>query len=130
LFSVGCGDYVETSAQKKLEQQIPYYTPEDGSNAIEVMRNGDVWLGNYNEGIKIYDGTTKASDLAVKSEIPTKISQIENDVNLGSISVVNHGTSDTNFELTPNVFHKWDTVSELTLTLAEADENIYNEYMF
>jgi hypothetical protein len=70
------------------------------------------------------------SDYATKEEIPTKISQIENDINLGSIPVVNHGTSDTTFELTPNVFHKWDTVSELTLTLAEADENIYNEYMF
>lgn len=72
----------------------------------------------------------KIDNLATKEEIPTKISQIENDINLGSIPVVNHGTSDTTFELTSNIFHKWDTVSELTLTLAASDENIYNEYMF
>ena len=45
--------------------------------------------------------------------------------------VVNHGTSDTTFALTPNVLHVWGTVTALTLTLATpADSTIVNEYMF
>lgn len=48
----------------------------------------------------------------------------------GDIPAVNHGTSNTTFELTPNVYHKWDTVADLTLTLANAPEDTYNEYMF
>ena len=47
------------------------------------------------------------------------------------IEVVEHGTSDTTFTLTPNVFHKWSEVSNLSLTLATpSDSTIYNEYMF
>lgn len=47
------------------------------------------------------------------------------------IPVVDHGTSDTTFELTPNVFHKWGSISSLTLTLATPeDSTILNEYMF
>lgn len=48
----------------------------------------------------------------------------------GDIPAVNHGTSNTTFELTPNIYHKWDTVTNLTLTLADAPEDTYNEYMF
>lgn len=47
------------------------------------------------------------------------------------IAEVNHGTSDTTFALTPNVFHMWGTVSSLSLTLATpTDATIVNEYMF
>ena len=47
------------------------------------------------------------------------------------IPIVNHGTSDTSFALTPNVFHRWETVSSLSLTLASpSDPTILNEYMF
>ena len=47
------------------------------------------------------------------------------------IAEVNHGTSDTTFALTPNVFHMWGTVSSLALTLATpTDATIVNEYMF
>lgn len=47
------------------------------------------------------------------------------------IEVIEHGTSDTTFTLTPNVFHKWGEVSNLSLTLATpSDSTIYNEYMF
>lgn len=45
-------------------------------------------------------------------------------------SVVNHGTSDTTFALTPNILHIWGTVASLTLTLATPTNNtIVNEYM-
>lgn len=45
--------------------------------------------------------------------------------------VVNHGTSDTSYSVTPNVFHVWGTVTSLTITLATpTDSSIMNEYLF
>lgn len=44
--------------------------------------------------------------------------------------IVNHGTSDTTYAVTPNVLHIWGTVASLTLTLATpTDATIVNEYM-
>ena len=43
---------------------------------------------------------------------------------------VNHGTNDTTFTLTPNAFHIWGEVSELTLTLGTETSSIANEYLF
>lgn len=46
-------------------------------------------------------------------------------------SVSNHGTSDTTFALTPNVYHIWGEVSSLTLTLASpSDASVMSNYMF
>jgi hypothetical protein len=45
-------------------------------------------------------------------------------------SKVSHGTSDTTFTLTPNVFHVWGTVSTLTLTLGTEISGVANEYLF
>ena len=46
-------------------------------------------------------------------------------------TIVEHDTSETTFELTPNTFHKWGEVASLSLTLAEpSDTSAYNEYMF
>jgi hypothetical protein len=45
--------------------------------------------------------------------------------------LIDHGTDDTTYALTPNVFHKWGEVANLSLTLAEpSDSTVYNEYMF
>ena len=47
------------------------------------------------------------------------------------VVVVDHGTGDTTFELTPNVLHRWGEMASLTLTLAApSDSTVYNEYMF
>ena len=46
------------------------------------------------------------------------------------VAIVNHGTSDTTFTLTPNVFHIWGTVASLTLTLATASTTTMDEFMF
>lgn len=64
------------------------------------------------------------SDLA--SDVQTKI-----DTDNITYGVVNHGTSDTSYEVTPNVFHVWGTVTSLTITLATpTDSSIMNEYLF
>ena len=46
------------------------------------------------------------------------------------IPIANHGTSDTTFTLTPNVFHVWGQVSSLTLTLDTASATYLDEFMF
>lgn len=77
-------------------------------------------------------------------EIPTKVSELDNDagyVNENQVNtkltskqdkvmIVDHGTDDTTFALTPNVLHKWGTVTSLTLTLADASNtSVANYYM-
>lgn len=48
----------------------------------------------------------------------------------GAQALVEHGTNDTTFTLTPNVFHVWDEVNMLDLTLSEEQQGIVNEYLF
>lgn len=45
------------------------------------------------------------------------------------VTVVDHGTNDTTFTLTPNVYHKWGEVATLTLTLGTPTDGVVNEYM-
>ena len=44
--------------------------------------------------------------------------------------LVNHGTSDRNFFLTPNTFHVWDEVASLDLSFADETAGVANEYLF
>ena len=46
--------------------------------------------------------------------------------------LVNHGTSDTTFTLTPNTFHVWNVVASLSLTFDKDKEvaDTTNEYLF
>lgn len=48
----------------------------------------------------------------------------------GWLSLVNHGTADTTFTLTPNAMHVWGEVAQLTLTLGAPMPNVVNEYAF
>lgn len=49
----------------------------------------------------------------------------------GRIALVNHGTADTTFALTPNTMHVWGEVENLSLSLAPNTEpNILAEYCF
>lgn len=48
----------------------------------------------------------------------------------GWLALVNHGTADTTFTLTPNAMHVWGEVSQLSLTLGEPMPNVVNEYAF
>lgn len=45
-------------------------------------------------------------------------------------TIVNHGTSDTTFALTPNVLHTWGTVNSLTLTLTSSSSTYVDGYWF
>ena len=49
----------------------------------------------------------------------------------GRLHMVNHGTSDTTFALTPNVMHVWGEVSGLNLTIApNTEQDVLAEYCF
>ena len=51
-------------------------------------------------------------------------------VGVGAYGIVEHGTAQTTFVLTPNTFHVWGTVSSLTLTLGSETSGVANEYLF
>lgn len=82
-----------------------------------------------------------ASALASKQDTlvsGTNIKTINGEIILGSgdievegepTAIVDHGTSDTTFELTPNILHKWDEVASLTLTFGAEIPNVVNEFM-
>lgn len=55
---------------------------------------------------------------------------LDNVKNVGAYSMIQHGSNDTTFVLTPNTFHMWDNVSALTLTLGDAIDGVMNEYLF
>lgn len=68
--------------------------------------------------------------------IENKLRQLENKVNNGgssgggtSITLVEHGTSNTDTTISPNTLHKWDEIAELTLTLGAETPGIVNEYL-
>lgn len=44
--------------------------------------------------------------------------------------IVNHGTNDTTFTLTPNTFHVWGEVSSLDLSFGAEQVGVANEYLF
>ena len=48
----------------------------------------------------------------------------------GWLKLINHGTADTTFTITPNAMHVWGQVSQLSLTLGTPIPNVVNEYAF
>lgn len=62
------------------------------------------------------------------TEVEEALDSIKNKAE--KVVVVDHGTGDATFELTPNRLHRWGEMSSLTLTLAApTDDTIVNHYM-
>lgn len=123
-----------------------YYNKTESDNRYVAKEEGKVLSSNnYTNEDKIAVGTiaNKAdkTELANKQDVlvsGTNIKTINGETILGSgdievesepIAIVDHGTNDTTFELTPNVLHIWDEVASLTLTLQNVEETSYNEFM-
>lgn len=97
-------------------------------------------LEEYTKTIDLATVATSGSynDLSNKPDIPimpTKLSDLENDEGYitednVAYNIVNHGTTDTTFEITPNMFHVWGEVGSLTITFGAETEGIMNEYAF
>lgn len=95
---------------------------------------------NKLSGLENYDDTAVLEAIADKQDIISDLDAIRAGAELGASAsqtdeiaygIVNHGTSDTSYELTPNVFHVWGEVTSLTITLATPERtDIMNEYLF
>lgn len=99
LFSIGCGDDLSgMDMHSRIEQRIPFPKMEDGRNAIEVMRNGDIWFGGYNTGVKIWDVRLRKSPYLIDPN-GTKQQVVLGDGSLKSISElspINYTKEDVN----------------------------------
>lgn len=105
-----------------------YYLSHNGDHAIR-MGDNKVEIINDVERTKSSidwsgDGTKFLSDDGTYKTISSSSG------GSGAYSEVNHGTSDTTFTLTPNTFHVWDEVVNLTLTLGSETTGVANEYLF
>lgn len=129
------GDQPEVS---QVKENISSYQPrsgrmirEDGSiiNIADLIASGQIGGGGGGS-----TGTTNYNDLTNK---PT-INGVEVSGNKTSAdykisaetSQVDHGTSDTTFELPPNQYHTWGEVASLTLTLGTETSGVANGYWF
>ena len=115
------GNYSDLNGVPTIPDQLSDLT-DDSTHRVVTDTEKSTWnaKGTYS---KPSTGIPK-SDLA--SDVQTKI-----DTDNITYGVVNHGTSDTSYAVTPNVFHVWGTVTSLTITLATpTDSSIMNEYLF
>ena len=62
-------------------------------------------------------------------EAKTNLSDFTDDLVRG-YKKIDHGTSDTTFALTPNVYHIWGEVTSLSLTYGSHIDGFANEYLF
>lgn len=129
LFSVGCGDFEEIDMSKRIEQQLPLPTPEDGTNALEIMQNGDIWLGGYEEGVKLFEGETKELNTYTKEELDVELdSKIESEPVNTSITNIEESLVSSALRKTPQTLTESEkeqartnieAQKELTLTVKD-----------
>lgn len=121
LASIRSGASAGATAYQKPSGGIP---KSDLSSAVQTsLGKADTALQSYTETDPVFSASPAAG--ITSSDIT------EWDGKAEPTTVVNHGTSDTTFSLTPNVLHIWGEVTALTLTLATpTDSTIVNEYMF
>ncbi|WP_232227352.1 hypothetical protein [Hoylesella shahii] len=85
-------------------------------------------LSNIRDGKSAYEF---AKEQGYVGTVQQWLSSLKGDKgDTGWLALVNHGTSDTTFVLTPNAMHVWGEVGQLTLTLGEPMPNVVNEYAF
>lgn len=107
-----------------------YQKPSGGIPKSDLSSSVQTSLGKADTALQSYTETDPVFSASPAAGI-TSSDITEWDGKADPTPVVNHGTSDTTFALTPNVLHIWGTVSALTLTLATpSDATIVNEYMF
>lgn len=134
----------------------PILDNNDG-NLTFVDESGNIGLQFSNNAILVNDVITPEhtlSNKADKSELNKKQDALVSGTNIktvngesllgegnivvsggsnssgGAYALVEHGTNDTTFTLTPNTFHVWGEVGSLTLTLGEEQSGVANEFLF
>ena len=81
-------------------------------DAVDLDTKEKVFYRGYAGATYLSDGRTVESAIMARN----------------GMSIIDHGVSDTTFELTPNVVHKWGVVQSLTLTLPEDPKEKENQY--
>ena len=120
-------------------------------NGQSIVGSGDITIsgGSSDANVQAVDTGDVLDDVAVEYVTKAYFDSVVGDINSvlesiiggsssggsssggsGAYAYVNHGTSDTTFELTPNTFHVWDEVTSLNITLGAETSGIANEYLF
>lgn len=130
------GDVDLSNYYNKTESDSRYVAKEEG----KVLSSND-YTNEDKAAVGTISNKADKTELANKQDTlvsGTNIKTINGETILGSgdievegesTAIVDHGTNDTTFELTPNVLHKWNEVASLTLTLGAETPNIVNEFM-
>lgn len=102
----------------------PYYINVGGTHykcvtsaGVEMTKNNYATLTGYYTFIRV--GTNFVL-----------VNESSSSANSSAYPIVNHGTGDTTFTLTPNTYHVWDVVGSLTITLGSETSGVMNEYLF
>lgn len=120
LATIRSGASAGATAYQKPSGGIP---KSDLAGAVQTSLNkADSALQSYTESDPVF--TASPAHGITESDITAWNGKAE------KVVIVNHGTSDTTFTLTPNIFHVWGTVASLTLTLATASTTTMDEFMF
>lgn len=85
-------------------------------------------LSTIKDGKSAYELAKEQGYVGTAEEWLASLKGVKGDT--GWLALVNHGTADTTFTLTPNAMHVWGEVAQLTLTLGEPMPNVVNEYAF
>lgn len=135
---INIADALAGNAQPVTEskEKIEYYqmisgrfVKEDGTvvNIADEIANGNIGGGSST-------GTTNYNDLTNKPKIngvELSGNKTSSDLKISSETTqVDHGTSDTTFELPPNQYHTWGEVASLTITLGAGTSGQANGYWF
>lgn len=109
-----------------------YNSKYDGAEVETLL--GKAGTAVQPEGLPAVAKSGSYNDLKDKPTIPTAVTESTVSgwgfIKSAAYALVNHGTSNTTFTLTPNVLHVWGTVSKLTLTLGSEVSGVANEYLF
>ena len=85
-------------------------------------------LSTIKDGKSAYELAKEHGYVGTAEEWLASLKGVKGDA--GWLPLVNHGTADTTFALTPNAMHVWGEVAQLSLTLGEPMPNVVNEYAF
>lgn len=119
--------YVTRQGDESASSYPCLYAGSSSNSTFHVMgMQYPLWVWFSTDAVSV-EGTLREIDPFVKiSALDERLSN-----KADKVAVVNHGTSQTTLAIEPNVFHTWGSVSALTLTLAQPeDETMVNEYMF
>ena len=95
-----------------------YSKPSGGIPKSDLANDVQTSLGKADSARQSHQSL---SHLATKDELNNLVR---------GYKAINHGTGDTSYAITPNVYHIWGEVATLTLTYGSEVDGFANEYLF